>query len=117
MAEPLPIVRGTLDLLIVRALRWEPTHGAGVVKWIRFVTAGAIEVDEGSLYPALHRLEERGLIESEWGVSDHNRRARTYQVTAEGREWFWAEQERWERYKEVVDRVLRYGTAAGILGR
>jgi hypothetical protein len=87
MAEALPIVRGTLDLLILRALRWEPTHGAGVVKWIRYVTAGAIEVDEGSLYPALHR------------------------------QWFWAEQERWERYKEVVDRVLRYGTAAGILGR
>ena len=106
MATTLPLVRGTLDLLVLRALRWEPTHGAG-----------AIDVDEGSLYPALHRLEERGLIASEWGRSEHNRRSRTYQVTAEGRDFFWAEQERWERYKEVVDRVLRYGTAGGILGR
>jgi PadR family transcriptional regulator, regulatory protein PadR len=117
MATTLPLVRGTLDLLVLRALRWEPTHGAGVATWIRYVTAGAIEVDEGSLYPALHRLEERGLITSEWGRSEHNRRARTYQVTAEGRDFFWEEQERWERYKEVVDRVLRYGTAGGILGR
>jgi len=117
MAATLPLVRGTLDLLVLRALRWEPTHGAGVATWIRYVTAGAIAVDEGSLYPALHRLEERGLIASEWGTSEHNRRARTYQVTPEGRDFFWAEQERWERYKEAVDRVLRYGTAGGILGR
>ena len=117
MAVTMPLVRGTLDLLILRALRWEPTHGTGVATWIRYVTAGALDVDEGSLYPALRRLERRGLIESEWSRSDHNRRARIYQVTPRGREWFWAEQERWSRYVETVDRVLRYGTAAGILGR
>jgi transcriptional regulator len=117
MPVPLPLLRGTLDLLIVRALRWEPTHGTGVATWIRYVTAGLLEVDEGSLYPALRRLEARGLIESEWSRSDHNRRARIYQVTARGREWYWAEQERWQRYTETVDRVLRYGTAPGIQGR
>ncbi len=111
------LVRGTLDLLILRALRWEPTHGHGVAEWIRMVTAGQIQLEEGTLYPALHRLERRGLVQSEWGRSERNRRARQYQLTLHGRQVFRAEAERWERYVEIVDRVLRYGTSAGIASR
>lgn len=114
---PTPLLRGTLDLLILRALRWEPTHGHGVAEWIRVVTGGQIQLEEGTLYPALHRLERRGLVQSEWGPSERNRRARHYQLTPQGRQVFRAEAERWERYVEIVDRVLRYGTSAGIASR
>lgn len=114
---PTPLVRGTLDLLILRALRWEPTHGHGVAEWLRLVSGGQIRLEEGTLYPALHRLEQRGLIQSEWGPSERNRRARHYQLTPQGRQHFRAEVERWERYGEIVDRVLRYGTSAGIASR
>lgn len=113
----MPLVRGTLDLLILRALRWEPTHGAGVAEWIRVVTGGQIVLEEGSLYPALRRLEARGYVESEWGRSERQRKARTYQLTALGRQYFWSELERWERYVDTVDRVLRYGAAGAIRGR
>jgi PadR family transcriptional regulator, regulatory protein PadR len=117
MAASTPLVKGTLDMLILRALRWEPTHGAGVAEWMRLVTNGALDLEEGTLYPALRRLEKRGLIESEWGASDKQRRARFYQLTTAGREWFYEEQERWDRYVDTMNRVLRYGTAAGIRGR
>ncbi len=117
MKAPFPLVPGTLDLMILRALRWEPTHGAGVATWLRLVTNGAVDLEEGTLYPALRRLERRGLIESEWGASEKNRRARYYQVTARGRQWFWSELEKWERSVDTVNRVLRYGAAPGIHGR
>lgn len=111
------LVRGTLDMLILRALRWEPTHGAGVAEWMRLVTNGALQVEEGTLYPALRRLEERGLIESEWGASDRKRKARYYQLTPAGRQWFWEEVDRWDRYVDTMNRVLRYGAAGSIRGR
>lgn len=114
MAQPTPLMRGTLDLLILRALRWEPTHGAGVADWIRMVTAGAIVVEEGSLYPALRRLEQRGFVESEWGASDSSRRARYYQLTPRGRQKYWAEVEHWRRYAETMARVISHGTAGSI---
>src|SRR4029077_18960737 len=111
------LVRGTLDMLILRALRWEPTHGAGVAEWMRLVTNGTLLVEEGTLYPALRRPEERGMIESEWGPSERNRKARYYQVTPLGRQWFWNELERWDRYVDTMNRVLRYGASGSIRGR
>ncbi len=116
MASPTPLLRGTLDLLILRALRWEPTHGAGVADWIRIVTGGAIMVEEGSLYPALQRLETRGLVESEWGASERQRKARYYQLTPRGRQRYWAEVEHWQRYVDTMNRVISYGTAGSIRG-
>lgn len=107
---------GTLELLILRALRWEPTHGAGVADWIRLVTQGAIVVEEGSLYPALRRLEARGLVESEWGASERQRKARYYQLTPRGRQRYWTEVQQWQRYVETMDRVISYGTAGSIRG-
>ena len=105
----LPLLRGTLELLILRALRWEPTHGTGVGEWISLVTGGAFRIDEGTLYPALQRLERRGLIESEWGPSENNRRSRTWQLTSAGRQQLRAEVAAWERYVDAVGTVLRHG--------
>jgi transcriptional regulator len=103
------LLPGTLDLLILRALRWEPTHGAGIGEWIRLVTADAFPVEEGTLYPALHRLARRGLIESEWGVSERGRRARFYQLTPTGRQHLPQIVSAWEKYVAAVDRAIRYG--------
>ncbi|HEU4763800.1 MAG TPA: PadR family transcriptional regulator [Gemmatimonadales bacterium] len=110
----LPLLPGLLDLCILRALRWEPTHGAGVAAWIRLVTDGALDPEEGTLYPALHRLERRGLVASEWGPSERNRRARHYQLTPAGRQHLRQELDRWAQYARVIDQVIRYGYAAGL---
>ena len=111
------LLPGTLDLLILRALRWEPTHGAGVAAWLAFITDGALQVEEGSLYPALQRLMREGLIESEWGRSETNRKARHYQLTALGRQRYRELVERWLGYVQTMDRVISYGATSGILGR
>jgi len=86
MAEPnVEVLRGTLDLLILKAVSWGPTHGYGVARWIEQATSDVLQIEEGSLYPALHRLETRGWIAAEWGTSENNRRARYYSITAAGR--------------------------------
>lgn len=108
------LLPGTLDLLILRALRWEPTHGHGVRQWIVLVTGGAFDVEEGTLYPALHRLERAGLIESEWGRSDAGRRARFYALTARGRERLKELAVEWQRYVDAVDRALAHGHPRGL---
>ncbi len=105
----LPLLPGTLDLLVLRALRWEPTHGAGVAEWIRLVTGGVFALEEGTLYPALHRLERQGLIESEWGRSERGRRARYYDLTAEGRARLRVLADAWGRYTAAVGAALRHG--------
>ena len=117
MAAPLALLPGTLDLLILRALRWEPTHGAGVAHWIRLVTDGAFTLEEGTFYPALHRLERRGLISSEWGPSETGRRARHYQLTALGRQRLPQLAAEWDRYTDAVGRALRYGNPRGLWAR
>jgi len=109
MARTLDLLPGTVDLLILRALRWEPTHGAGVGDWIRMVTGGAFALEEGTLYPALARLERSGLVESEWGRSDNNRRARFYNLTADGRARLKTASDDWTRYRDAVDAALRHG--------
>jgi transcriptional regulator len=110
----LPLLPGTLDLLILRALRWEPTHGAGVAAWIRLVTGGVFALAEGTVYPALHRLEHAGLIESEWGRSDRNRRARFYDLTADGRSRLRTLLDDWARYSAAVDAAVRHGHPRGL---
>lgn len=105
----MPLLPGTLDLLVLRALAWEPTHGTGVGDWIRMVTGGAIEVEEGSLYPALYRMVEKGWITAEWGRSDRNRKARYYQLTGAGRQELRRLAADWARYAEAVNSALRHG--------
>lgn len=105
--DQLHLLQGTLDLLILKTLSWGPRHGYAVASWIREQTDDAILVEEGALYPALHRLERRGLVQSEWGLSSNNRKARYYRLTARGRAELRATSRWWERYSRAVGRVLR----------
>src|SRR5690349_24274509 len=102
----LDVVRGTLDVLILRALTWGPQHGYAVSQWIRERTDDALLVEEGALYPALYRMESKGWIEAEWGASDNNRRAKFYTLTPDGRRHLKQEIDTWERYTQAVARVL-----------
>lgn len=100
------LVRATLDLLILKSLTWEPRHGYGIGEWIESVTDGTLLMEEGTLYPALHRLHGRQLVESEWGLSENNRRAKFYSLTAEGRRHLAEETATWTRYTDTVARAL-----------
>jgi PadR family transcriptional regulator PadR len=107
MASPdLDLLRGTLDLLLLKALSWGPMHGLGVVRWIERTTHQRLMIEEGALYPALHRLEERGWLEADWGYTDKGRRAKYYQLTAPGRKQLSAETLKWSRYSEAMRLVL-----------
>lgn len=97
---------GTLDLLILKALALEPMHGYGIGRWIRTTTDEVLQVQEGVLYPALHRLERRGLVSEEWGVTETNREAKFYRLTAAGRKQLREEIERWQRHTSAVDAAL-----------
>ncbi len=107
------LMRGTLDLLILKALTWGPRHGYGVVEWIEHATDATLAVGEGTLYPALHRLERQGLVESEWGLSENNRRAKYYQLTLLGRQQLRAKATTWAQYAAAVTRVLGVAEPAG----
>lgn len=109
MAADLDLLRGTLDLLILKALVWGPRHGYAVTGWIRETTRGELEVEDGALYASLHRLEARRWLAAEWGLSENNRKAKYYQLTAVGRRQLAAQVRTWARYARAVDRVL--GTA------
>jgi PadR family transcriptional regulator len=106
MGDGLPLLKGTLDLLILKALSCEPTHGYGVARWLEARTGGDLGVDDSALYQALHRLEGRGLVDAEWGVTDARRRARYYGVTSKGRRHLEAEADVWRRYARSVETVL-----------
>lgn len=113
----LDLLPGTLELLILRGLRWEPTHGAGLGEWIRMVTDHAFTIEEGTLYPALQRLERRGWIESEWGRSEHGRKARFWYLTASGRQALPDLIQHWYAYVAAVERGVEYGVTRGVRGR
>ena len=101
------LLRGTLDMLILKALSGGPTHGYGVGQRIEQMAEEMLKVEEGSLYPALYRLEERGWISSEWGKSENNRRARFYRLTAAGRKQLGVEEENWRRLVLAVGKVMQ----------
>jgi PadR family transcriptional regulator len=103
----LSILKGALDVLILKALSWGPMHGYSVSYWIRKVTDEALELQEGVLYPALHRLERKGWIESEWGVSENNRNAKYYSLTRLGRKRLQLELYTWERFANAVGKVVK----------
>ena len=107
VTPPPDVLRGTLDLLILRTLSLEPMHGWGISQRIQQTSRGVLEVNQGSLYPALQRLELRDLITSEWKASDNNRRARYYRLTPKGARALVAETEGWRRYVAAIDLVLR----------
>ncbi len=103
---PTGLLQGTLDLLILKALSWGPAHGYGVARWIETATGDALHIEEGSLYPALHRLEERRLVAAEWGASENNRRARYYRLTGDGRKALRAETASWTSFSRAVFAAL-----------
>lgn len=100
------LIKGTLDMLILRTLAWGPQHGYGVTEWIRERTGGVLQVQDAALYQALRRLEQRGQVSAEWGLSENNRRARYYQLTPAGRRQLRTETSEWRQYAEAVFRVL-----------
>ena len=104
--EKTDLIYGTLDMLILKALMHEPRHGLGIADRIHQVSADELRVEQGSLYPALYRLEAEGLIRGEWGISDNNRKARFYELSAAGRKRLAAEVGHWERITAAVNLVL-----------
>ena len=106
MAESLVVVKGTLDVLVLKALAWTPMHSFEISTWLDERSGGSLELNDSALYQALYRLEGRGLIAAEWGVTESNRRARYYEPTAAGRAHLRAETTRWLRYAETVSAIL-----------
>jgi PadR family transcriptional regulator PadR len=102
------ILQGTLDLLVLRTLTRGPQHGYGIATTIQRISDEALRVEEGSLYPALHRIEQEGWIRSEWGVSEKNRKAKFYSITAAGRKQLTREERKWTELTAAVARVLRF---------
>jgi PadR family transcriptional regulator PadR len=105
----LDLLRGTLDMMVLKALNWGPRHGYAVTAWIRETTDEALSIDDGALYGALHRLAARGWIAAEWGLSDNNRKAKYYSLTAAGRRELKAQQATWKRYSLAVAKVMETG--------
>ena len=104
--DPLKLMRGTLDVLVLKTLSWGPMHGYAVSRWIRRRTDGTLDVEDAALYQALHRLEQRDLLASEWGRSENNRRAKVYSLTDRGRAQLLAQSKVVRRYVGAVTRVL-----------
>ena len=100
------LLQGTLATLILKSLSWGPLHGYGIARWIEQITDDELLVEEGSLYPALHRLQARELVSSQWTISDTNRRVRCYNLTEQGRQQLRAELSRWEKFSVAVSRAL-----------
>ena len=107
MPRTVDLLQGTLDLLILKTLSWGPAHGYAVARWIETLTGEVLRVGEGSLYPALHRLEERGWVESSWQISSTKRRTKVYRLTAKGRQQFKAETGTWSQFVDAVAKVLK----------
>ena len=104
--EPGRLLQGTLDVLILKALQGEPRHGYALSSWIRETTDGVLQIEDGALYTALHRMEKRKWLRAEWGLSETNRRVKTYQITADGRAQLAARSDSWNEYAEAMAKVL-----------
>ena len=106
MPEPLAIAKGTLDVIVLRALSWAPMHGFEIVAWVEERSRQAIDVNDAAVYQSLYRMEQRGLVAASWGLTENNRRARYYSVTAAGGAHLRAESKKWVRYAETVTELL-----------
>ena len=101
------LLQGTVELLVLKTLSWGPMHGYGIAEWIEHVTSDVLRVEEGSLYPALYRMAKKGWIAAEWGLSDNNRRAKYYRLTAGGRQQLKDESASWKRLADAMAVALR----------
>jgi len=106
VADSLPVVKGTLDVLVLKALSWGPMHGFEVTTWLEERSGGALGIEDSALYQAFYRLEARDFIKAEWGVTENNRKARYYRITAAGRGHLRAQTSQWVRYAETVSGIL-----------
>jgi len=104
--DDLPLLQGTLDVLVMKTLSWGPRHGYAIARWIKETTDAALQVEDRALYVSLHRMEERGWLESDWGVTENNRTAKYYQLTREGRKQLAAKADAWSRYATAVAKIL-----------
>ena len=100
------LLRGTLDLLVLKTLSWGPAHGLGVLRWIEQATGNRLSIEEGALYPALHRMEQKGWLEAEWRVSDQNRKAKYYRLSRAGKKQLVTERLKWSEYAAVIEMVM-----------
>jgi len=105
-SDTVELLQGTLDVLVLKAVSWGPAHGYGVARWLQDVTDDALRIEEGSLYPALHRLEKRGFVEASWGLSENNRKAKYYRITSRGRQQLKQEASSWSAFASAVAKVL-----------
>ncbi len=106
MATDLDLLQGTLDVLVLKTLSWGPRHGYAVARWIKDTSEGTIQVEDRALYVSLHRMEDRGWIEAEWGLSENNRKAKYYRLTSQGRRQLAAKTSYWTEYAGAVFRIL-----------
>ena len=106
MADATELLHGTLDTLVLKTLSWGPRHGYGIARWIQETTDDALQIGEGSLYPALYRMERKGWIEAEWGLSESKREVKFYRLTAAGRARLKLELAQWSQFSEAVAKVL-----------
>jgi PadR family transcriptional regulator, regulatory protein PadR len=109
--DDLQLLQGTLDVLVLKTLSWHPRHGYEIAQWIRDATDAELQVEDRALYVSLHRMEERGWLESEWGITENNRKAKYYQLTREGRRQLATQADTWSRYAAAVFKVLKMKTA------
>lgn len=109
-APELDLLQGTLDMFILKAVSFSPRHGYNILEWLRETTRGELRIEDAAMYPALHRLEARGFIDSEWGLSENNRRAKYYRLTPVGRKRLREYHTNWQRYVAVATRILAAGT-------
>ena len=107
MSKPTDLVQGTLDLLILKTVALQPIHGWAVAQRIRQVSGNVLQVNQGALYPALHRLEQQGWIQAEWGESENNRRAKYYSLTKAGKKYLQKEEANWQRLSAAIGLVLK----------
>ena len=107
MGEPkMEMIKGTLDVLILKSLSWGPMHGYAVSRWIRLITDNELQIEEGALYPALHRLERKEWLEAQWGLSENKRRAKFYRLTVRGQQQLLTEASSWTRFAGAVAKIL-----------
>ena len=107
------LLQGTVELLVLKTLSWGPMHGLGVLRWIEQTTNDQLQIEEGALYPSLHRMEEKGWLEAEWGYTERNRKAKFYRLTTQGRKQLASELSRWSRYTSVVGMVIEAPDPSG----
>jgi transcriptional regulator len=107
MAATMDLVLGSLDIIVLKTLSWRPMHGFGIARWIQQTTDNALQVEEGSLYPSLYRMENKGWVKSEWGTTENNRRAKYYRLTAAGRRQLASQSANWETFATVMSKLLR----------